>query len=387
MGSCSAPIIRAPTAEEAAKGTFMRVAFEPDLGRFKVKGKIPKDALGLMRRRVVDVAASCPGVTVTLDGVDVSLASFDDYVRMFETSGAAHVSCRPHKRWDVAVGPSDVGGFAHLSLVNGVATHNGGTHVTYVVQQVYNAVAAHVKKEKGFEVGPQQIRPHLSVFVRGTVENPVFDSQAKETLTSAPDTFGSLPDLPPKFLKRVIAETALVEKVVAACMRREDGLISKAAMSVPKATADFVGGRRLLIPKLEDAIYAGDKTRSSECTLILTEGDSAKASAMAGIAVLGRETWGVFPLRGKLLNVRAASSKAVSENAEVMNLMMILGLNPKKPDALRPRYGRLLLMCDQDVDGSHIKGLVVNLLHKYWPDLLRRNDFLQMFNTPLLKVQ
>ncbi len=60
----------------------------------------------------------------------------------------------------------------------------------------------------------------------------------------------------------------------------------------------------------------------------------------------------------------------MSENAELM-ILMILGLNPKKPDALRRHYGRLLLMCCQEVDRSHVKGLVVNLMHQYWPDLLR----------------
>lgn len=80
------------------------------------------------------------------------------------------------------------------------------------------------------------------------------------------------------------------------------------------------------IPKLEDANWAGSKNRSQECTLILTEGDSAKSLAMSGIQVVGRDKFGVFPLKGKFLNVRDCSVKLISDNDEVQNLMKIMGL-------------------------------------------------------------
>ena len=74
--------------------------------------------------------------------------------------------------------------------------------------------------------------------------------------------------------------------------------------------------RRIDIPKLEDANMAGTK-ESKKCTLILTEGDSAKSLAVAGLSIVGRDYYGVFPLRGKVLNVREAAQKAVTENKEV----------------------------------------------------------------------
>lgn len=84
---------------------------------------------------------------------------------------------------------------------------------------------------------------------------------------------------------------------------------------------------------------------SHKCTLILTEGDSAKALAVAGLGVVGRDTFGVFPLRGKMLNVRDASAKQVMDNAEVNNLIKILGLQYKSKyqnseDLLSLRYGK-----------------------------------------------
>lgn len=106
--------------------------------------------------------------------------------------------------------------------------------------------------------------------------------------------------------------------------------------------------RMLGIAKLDDANHAGTKN-AKNCTLILTEGDSAKTFAISGLAVVGRDTYGVFPLRGKLLNVRDASGKQLTDNVEIQHLKKILGLQHGKAysgvESLR--YGRLMVMTDQ----------------------------------------
>jgi DNA topoisomerase-2 len=114
------------------------------------------------------------------------------------------------------------------------------------------------------------------------------------------------------------------------------------------------------IPKLDDANKAGSKD-SKKCALILTEGDSARATAMAGVGVIGRDYYGVFPLKGKLLNVREASVKQQLNNDEIKNLIQILGLKQElkydsEEDFNSLRYGSIICLTDQDVDGSHIKG-------------------------------
>merc|ERR1719230_536458 len=140
------------------------------------------------------------------------------------------------------------------------------------------------------------------------------------------------------------------------------------------------------IPKLEDANDAGG-TKGKECTLILTEGDSAKALAVAGLAVVGRDRYGVFPLRGKLLNVRDVTQKQISENKEIMNLVKILGLTfGQRGEKKKMRYGSVMIMADQDYDGSHIKGLLINFFHFWWPDLLKDGGFVKEFVTPIVKV-
>lgn len=124
--------------------------------------------------------------------------------------------------------------------------------------------------------------------------------------------------------------------------------------------------------------------------MILTEGDSAKSLAMVGLEVVGRDRFGVFPLKGKLLNVRDVSHKQCSENQELQHLIKILGLQfGKKYDSNNVRtlrYGSVMVMADQDHDGSHIKGLVINFFHAFWPELLRVHGFLKEFVTPIVKV-
>ena len=114
--------------------------------------------------------------------------------------------------------------------------------------------------------------------------------------------------------------------------------------------------------------------------------------AVAGVGAVekGRDIFGVYPLKGKLLNVREASHKQIMENKEINELVKIVGLQYKKKyqtvdDLKTLRYGKVMIMTDQDQDGSHIKGLLINFIHHNWPGLLRL-PFLEEFITPIVKV-
>ena len=110
--------------------------------------------------------------------------------------------------------------------------------------------------------------------------------------------------------------------------------------------------------------------------------------ALSGLSVVGRDRYGVFPLRGKLLNVGVASLKQISENQEIINLKKIIGLVSGKEykDVKSLRYGKIMIMTDQDHDGSHIKGLVLNLFNTLWPSLVKL-DFTTSMITPIIKVK
>lgn len=139
------------------------------------------------------------------------------------------------------------------------------------------------------------------------------------------------------------------------------------------------------LPKLEDALWAG--TAKSQAHSYPHGGDSAAASAIAGLAVVGRERWGVFPRRGKMLNVKDISQEKFNKNEELTSIKKIIGLEQGKvyKDTKSLRYSRIMIMTDQDHDGSHIKGLLMNFFHTFWPSLLGMN-FLCCLATPLLKI-
>jgi DNA topoisomerase-2 len=257
-------------------------------------------------------------------------------------------------RWMVGVGLSDSGSFESMSFVNGMATDRGGTHVNVVVQQVTKRIVEKVEKsdaELGRLVSQGLVRRHLFVSCDALIENPSFDSQMKEYLTSSPTSFGSSYTLSEKFLNSLLKSEeeggpGIVEEVLRVARGRQQASLLKE-----------VGGKKtrrqlLSIPKLEDAHKAGSAS-GWDCTLVLTEGDSAKALAVAGFEVLGRERFGVFPLRGKFLNVREAAVSQLTKNAEVKALTAIVGLDFDKEyetvaERRDLRYGRVMLMTDQD---------------------------------------
>ena len=105
--------------------------------------------------------------------------------------------------------------------------------------------------------------------------------------------------------------------------------------------------------------------------------------------MVGRDKFGVFPLKGKPLNVREATHQAVMKNEEIQNVMKIMGLDIRdkdRADTKGLRYGSVMIMADQDFDGSHIKGLFLNLLEHWFPNLLKLPGFVREFITPIVKV-
>ncbi|KAF7456067.1 putative DNA topoisomerase 2 [Cryptosporidium felis] len=289
--------------------------------------------------------------------------------------------------WEVVISESDSGQFQHVSFVNSICTIKGGTHVSYVLDPLINAILKKVqtKNKGGMDIKGHHVKNHIWIFIKCLIVNPSFDSQTKETLTTKTSKFGSVCTLSEKTINAVI-KSSIVENVLMWAQLKQSMELKKKMKSSQKNT---VTSRILGIPKLEDANEAGGP-HSSKCTLILTEGDSAKTSCLAGLSIVGRDYYGVFPLRGKLLNVREASFKQQIGNLEIQNILKILGLGIGQKYENGPvnlRYGSLMLMTDQDHDGSHIKGLIINLIHYYWPNLIQFSGFLKQFVTPIVKAK
>lgn len=172
--------------------------------------------------------------------------------------------------------------------------------------------------------------------------NPSFDSQTKEALTTKTRDFKSSYEFSDKFMKELIKKSRIIEKVSRLAQAREENKMMRTLNQGQKKKVRLIG-----IPKLEDANDAGTK-HGEDCTIILTEGDSAKSLALAGIEVIGRDRYGCFPLRGKFLNVKDAASNKIMENPEVQNIMKIIGLEiGKKYETTKNlRYGTLMIMTD-----------------------------------------
>ncbi|KAF5822370.1 putative DNA topoisomerase (ATP-hydrolyzing) [Helianthus annuus] len=355
------------------------VSFKPDLSKFGMEC-LEDDVVALMKKRVVDLAG-CLGksVKVELDGKRVPPKTFEDYVKLYlqPSTDTLRIYEKVNERWEICVSIAD-GHFEQVSFVNNIATIKGGTHVDYITNQIANHLVTVVKKQnKHANLKAHNVKNYLWVFVNALIDNPAFDSQTKETLTIKQSSFGSTCELSPEFLKKV-AKSDIVKRVVSWVQFKQQNDLKK---------TDGNKRGKLNIPKLEEANFAATNN-SDNCTLILTEGDSAKALAMSGLSVVGQDYYGVFPLRGKLLNVREASPKQLQENAEIQNIKKILGLQHGKiyDNVKSLRYGHLMIMADQDHDGSHIKGLLINFLHSFWPSLLKVPEFVLEFITPIVKA-
>ncbi|CAH9108152.1 unnamed protein product [Cuscuta epithymum] len=378
MGQKSEPVITTCKASE----NWTKVTFKPDLAKFNMV-HLEDDVVALMKKRVMDMAG-CLGATVKveLNGERIPVKSFKDYCDLYLKSSSVTLEnpkreyVKVNDRWEICVSLRE--GFQQVSFVNGIATIKGGTHVDLVANQIANHIATLVnKKNKSANAKANSVKNYLWVFVNALIDNPAFDSQTKETLTLRQSSFGSDCELPPDFLKKV-EKIGIVEAVQSWAEFQQKKALTK---------TDGKKTKRILVEKLEDANDAGGKN-SEKCTLILTEGDSAKALAMAGVSVIGRDHYGVFPLRGKLLNVREASTKQLEDNKEIKAIKQILGLQHNKEyDSVKTlRYGHLMIMTDQDHDGSHIKGLLINFIHTFWPSLLKVPSFLVEFITPIVKA-
>lgn len=359
---------------------YTSITFKPDFSIFKINS-INNDMQTLFTKRVFDVAGILPTVKVYMNNNLIKNSGFCNYIQLFsnELYDRKPIYHRISSRWEIGLGISK-SDFKCVSFVNGISTVNGGTHVQYILNQLVSRIIEILStKHKNIEIKPNIVKKYMIIWINSFIINPTFNSLTKDRLETNAKAFGSVCKIPDTLIRRYL-ENGFEDCILAETRSKINIHLSK-SLSAKKNEKIFG------IPKLDDALLAGTN-KSSSCTLILTEGDSAKALAMAGLEVIGREKYGVYPLKGKLLNVREAAVKQLTENEEIQNIVKILGLQMNKiyKDISGLRYGSLMIMADQDDDGSHIKGLIINLIHYFWPSLLKLDNFLFEFITPIVKV-
>ena len=369
MTVCEPPKIK----KHSGATSSVSVTFVPDWRRFGLS-KMENAIYKIFQKRVWDAnICTTPNCKVKFNRDVLPKQNLDTYAKMHE--GVENVTSVTGDRWSVCIGPSE-NGLEQVSFVNGICTTKGGTHVDHVASLVASGIIDEMAKK--IKLKPQQVKNTFNIFVKATLENPSFSSQVKSECTLKVQDFGSKFEMPKTFVKNVL-KTGISDELTALSKFKEMKELAKTDGGARKSK---ITG----IPKLDDANKAGT-AQSKKCTLIVTEGDSAKTLAVAGLSVVGRDHYGVFPLRGKCKNVRDASVAQLTGNQEFNDLKKILGLQQGKDykDVSELRYGRLMIMTDADNDGSHIKGLILNMIDYFWPSLLKLGFVVSMV-TPIIKA-
>ena len=368
MTVCDPPKIK----KHSGATSSVSITFTPEWKRFGMS-KMDDTIYNIFQKRVWDAnICTTQNCKVKFNGDVLPKQNFEAYAKMHE--GVQEVASVTGDRWSVCIGPSE-NGLEQVSFVNGICTMKGGTHVDHVANHIANGIIDDMAKK--IKLKPQQVKNAFTIFVKATLENPTFSSQVKSECTSKAPDFGSKFEPPKNFVKNVL-KTGIADELTALSKFKE--------MKELKKTDGARKSKITGIPKLDDANKAGT-AQSGKCTLIVTEGDSAKTLAVAGLSVVGRDHYGVFPLRGKCKNVRDSSVAQLTSNQEFNDLKKILGLQQGKEytSVSELRYGRLMIMTDADNDGSHIKGLILNMIHYFWPSLLKLNFVVSMV-TPIIKA-
>ena len=379
-------VIGKPKITKCKSKPYTKVSFKLDFERFGVEG-MTDDIFNILQKRSFDIAAVTDrSVKVRFNNQMIPIRGFDEYMSLYiGNKCAARRVYEKNGRWEFGIACSPTGEFAQVSFVNGVYTQKGGKHIDYLMNHIIRKVAAYIFKKKKIKVTPVSIKEQLMLFLNVVIENPSFDSQTKNYLNTPSSRFGSKCDVSDKFIEYIAKKLGVM-----------DAAISLTQVKANNASARKTDGSQTRsvrgIPKLSDANFAGTR-KSSQCILILTEGDSAKAGVMSGLSKLDRNRYGVFPLRGKLMNASDTADAKLNSNAEIAAIKKILGLKSGYKYTTREevekqlRYGSVMFMTDQDLDGAHIKGLGINLFNAQWPELLQLDSFLGFMNTPIIKAK
>jgi DNA topoisomerase-2 len=376
-------LISEPKITKCKSKPFTKVTFKPDYERLQING-LSDDMISLFQKRVYDIGAvTNKNVKVKYNNNIIPVKTFKNYIDLYVEDETKIIFEEVNERWMFAVCLSPNQEFTQVSFVNGVNTYGGGKHVEYILYQITKKLIEYIEKKKKVKVNSSSLKEQLFLFINCSIENPSFNSQSKECLTTTVSNFGSTCIVSDKIIEK-ICKLGIVD---VAC-KLNDIKENKIAKKTDGSKSKNIRG----IPKLIDANWAGTE-KSKECILILCEGLSAKSGIVSGLSSEDKNNIGIYPLKGKLLNVRDKNIQTINKNTEIIDIKKILGLEIGKSyntieDIYKYlRYGKILIMCDQDYDGSHIKGLIINLFHMEWSSLIHVPGFIGFMNTPILKAK
>jgi DNA topoisomerase-2 len=378
------------TKVSASAKPYTKVSFKPDYRRLGVNG-LTSDMLMLLKKRIYDIGAvtdhSIKKIRIMYNGDAVPVKNFQQYIDLYigpkSEDGAKRVYELADERWEYAVALSPTHEFMQVSFVNGICTFKGGKHVDNIIGQIVRKLCDFIEKKKKIKVNSAAIKEQLILFLRCDIENPSFDSQTKDCMNTPAAKFGSSCVVSDAFIEKV-AKMGVMDMACSLTEAKENRLAKKtdgAKTKTVRGIANFI-----------DANFSGT-AQSKDCILILCEGLSALSGIVSGLSSADRNTIGIYPLKGKLLNVRGEQMKKIAENKEISDIKKILGLETGREYKTvadvnqHLRYGKIMIMTDADLDGHHIKGLCINMFHSEWASLVKIPGFLSFMNTPILRAK
>jgi DNA topoisomerase-2 len=371
MGTRHDPII------ESYQGPpYVQICYLLDFERFGYQ-HYPDEAIALFGRHAADTSLTM-SIPVTFNGMKLTLSKPNDYAKLLFPQGVKHLT---HSQPGIELCILDTVGIdpVVVSSINGMMTPDGGVHVEAAYKAISEQVLPIINGSKPtVKLTLADVKAHLSMILVCHLPNPKFNSQIKTKLTSPTPKI----TLDPKAVKKML-KWDFVNHLYAVLEMKQSRAISK---------TDGKKTRFVDIDKAEDANLAGTKD-SYRCTLFVVEGKSAKgyANCLQTLVERGRDVMGIYPMKGKPLNVMNADFQQIAENQELKELKEILGLKEgvdytDERNFRTLRYGYFVILTDADDDGKHITGLILNLFYCRYPSLLARG-FVMLLRTPIIRVR
>ena len=366
-----------PKITKSKSKSYVKVWYRLDFPRFETDCN-DEEFVELCMAHCAEIAYTCD-VPVICNDVKFSFKNISDFVKLYfpETSSKSMiVSNGPN--YELCLVDSPDSGIV-ISFVNGVITKDGGTHVDTVQKIVIDYVKNYLSKYlEGVRMQSRDIASHVSIILKCRVDKPVFDTQTKRKLVSGNISV----EIPDRTLARM-KNWEMIRQIMNVIESKQEKKIKK--------TETRVSGR-INSKKVVDANHAGKKKLKEGTTLIYVEGGSASSYPRRMISQIpnGKDKYGTFEGRGKLLNVINADFTQILEN-EVFNLLKkTLGLQEgldytQEKNFNKLRYTKLLAAVDADTDGKHILGLLLVFFMIKFPSLMKR-DFLYYMRTPVVRA-
>jgi DNA gyrase subunit B len=390
-GIAVTPLEEVDLVEESDSGTI--TSFLPDLEVMETRDY----NFDILAQRFREMAYLNRGMTIFLRDertdrevtfyFEGGLVSFVRYLN----KGRGHLMARPVSttrelddvKVELAVQYNDGWNAAEFSFANGINTVDGGMHITGFRSALTRTLNDYARKtgllkEKDSNLTGDDVRQGLTAVVSVKVPNPQFEAQTKAKLNNAevrPIVETVTADMLTKYLEETPSEA---KAIIAKCV------LSAHAREAARAARELIQRKSALDTTLPGKLADCSERNPDRCELYLVEGDSAGGSAKQG---RDRHFQAILPLRGKILNVERARLDKMLGNEEVKNIITAIGIGVGEHfNMAKLRYGRIVIMCDADVDGAHIRTLLLTFFFRYMEPLITEGH-LYIAQPPLYHVK